>query len=80
MTLVVIGPVTKDLIIIGDESSQKIGGPTYYQSFVFEEFFNDYLAIVTGSDKELINEFPDASKVKFIKKSKINHLISSFFE
>ena len=37
MTLVVIGPVTKDLIRIEDEETSKVGGATYFQSFVFEE-------------------------------------------
>ena len=46
MTLVVIGPVTEDLIIIGEGKSRNVGGATYFQSFVFEEFYNDYLAIV----------------------------------
>ena len=50
MTLVAIGPVTKDLVVIGDEKSHKVGGATYFQSFVFEEFFPDYLAIVNCSD------------------------------
>ena len=58
MTLVVIGPVTHDLVVIGDEESHKIGGATYFQSFVFEEFYNDYLAIVNCSDEKLIEEFP----------------------
>ena len=36
MTLVVIGPVTNDLVVIGKESSNKVGGATYFQSFVFD--------------------------------------------
>ena len=40
MTLVLIGPVCEDLIIIGDEKSSKVGGASYYQSFVYEEFYN----------------------------------------
>lgn len=68
MTLVVIGPVTKDLVVIGDEKSQRIGGATYFQSFVFEKFYNDYLAIVNCSDEDLINHFPDNGKIKAILK------------
>lgn len=68
MTLVVIGPVTKDLVIIGDEESSKVGGATYFQSFVFEEFYNDYLAIVNCSDESLVDDFPDSDKVKVILK------------
>ena len=43
MTLVVIGPVTRDLVVIGDEKSQKTGGAIYFQSFVFEEFYKEVL-------------------------------------
>ena len=68
MTLVVIGPVTNDLVVIGEKSSWKIGGATYFQSFVFEEFYKDYLAIVNCDDKSFIEEFPSSSKVKLIKK------------
>ena len=42
--------ITKDLVIIGDREYQKVGGATYYQSFVFEKFYKDYLAIVNCSD------------------------------
>ncbi len=78
MTLVVIGPVTKDLIVIGDEESQKIGGPTYYQSFVFEEFHRDYLAIVNCSDIELVNSFPSKDKVKVILKDDTHYFINRY--
>ena len=71
MTLVVIGPVTHDLVVIGDEESHKIGGATYFQSFVFEEFYNDYLAIVNCSDEKLIEEFPSKDKVKAIMSLRI---------
>ena len=63
MTLVLIGPVCEDLIIIGDEESSKTGGASFYQSFVYEEFFNDYLAIVNASkndfDMPSINSVPN---------------------
>ena len=49
MTLVIIGPVSNDLIIIEGEKSQKTGGATYYQSFVFDKYFTDYLAIINCS-------------------------------
>ena len=68
MTLVVIGPVTKDLVIIGEQKYQKVGGATYYQSFVFEKFYKDYLAIVNCSDSELVNDFPNSDKVKVVLK------------
>lgn len=78
MTLVAIGPVTKDLIVIGDEKSYKIGGATYFQSFVFEEFFNDYLAIVNCDDKSLINDFPDMDKVRVIEKDATHFFINYY--
>ena len=78
MALVVIGPVTKDLIVIGDESSQKIGGATYYQSFVFEEFYKDYLAIVNCGDDSLICDFPNLNKVKVISKDNTHYFINKY--
>ena len=78
MTLVVIGPVTRDLIVIGDEKSQRIGGATYFQSFVFEEFHNDYLAIVNCSDVKLVEEFPSGDKVKVIKKDDTHFFINNY--
>lgn len=68
MTLVVIGPVTRDMVVIGDEISYKVGGATYYQSFVFEEFHKDYLAIINCGDESLAGEFPSKDKVKIILK------------
>lgn len=78
MTLIVIGPVTKDLVIIGDESSHKVGGATYFQSYVFEEFFNDYLAVVNCSDEGLVKGFPDLDKVKVIKKDSTHYFINEY--
>ena len=78
MTLVVIGPATKDLIVIGDESSQKIGGATYYQSFVFEEFYKDYLAIVNCGDDNLVRDFPNLDKVKLILKDDTHYFINKY--
>lgn len=78
MTLVVIGPVTKDLIVIGDEKSQKIGGATYFQSFVFEEFYKDYLSIVNCSSKDLADYFPDSDKVRVILKDDDHYFINNY--
>lgn len=78
MTLVVIGPVTEDLVIIGSESSKKIGGATYFQSFVFEEFFNDYLAIVNCSDEELVKDFPNHDKVEVIVKENTHYFVNEY--
>ena len=78
MTLVVIGPVTHDLVIIGGEESHKIGGATYFQSFVFEEFHSDYLAVVNCSDENLIEEFPSKYKVKVIMKDNTHFFINDY--
>ncbi len=78
MTLVVIGPVTKDLIRIEDEETSKVGGATYFQSFVFEEFFNDYLAIVNCDDESLVKAFPDVGKVCVIEKDDTHFFINHY--
>ena len=78
MTLVVIGPVTHDLVVIGDEKSHKVGGATYFQAYVFEEFFNDYLAIVNCSDETLVDDFPCRDKVKVIKKDDTHFFINRY--
>lgn len=78
MTLIVLGPITKDLIVIEGEKSSKTGGATYYQSMVFEKHFNDYLAIVNASDETLLNEFPDKNKVKLIKKASTHYFINNY--
>ncbi len=78
MTLVIIGPVTQDVIKIGGDESRKVGGATYFQSFVFEEFYNDYLAIVNCCDESLVNDFPDLSKVKVILKDDTHFFINNY--
>jgi len=78
MTLVIIGPVTKDIIRIGGEESHRVGGATYYQSFVFEEFYNDYLAIVNCCDESLVEDFPDLDKVKVVKKDGTHFFINKY--
>jgi hypothetical protein len=78
MTLVVIGPVTHDLVVIGEEKSRKVGGATYFQSFVFEEFHKDYLAVVNCSDEELIRKFPSKDKVRLIRKDNTHFFINEY--
>ncbi len=78
MTLVVIGPATKDLVIIGDDESCKVGGATYFQSFVFEEFYPDYQAIINCSDSDLAEEFPDSGKVRIIMKDDTHYFINRY--
>ena len=78
MTLVIIGPVTNDLIVIGAEKNQRIGGASYYQSFVFEKFYDDYMVVANCSDVDLINQFPSPNKVKFISKNKTHYFINEY--
>ena len=78
MTLVIIGPVTNDLVVIGEEKSYKVGGATYFQSFVFEKFYTDYLAIVNCSDENLIADFPDLDKVNLILKNDTHFFINDY--
>ena len=78
MTLVIIGPVTRDAIIIKDEEYFKVGGATYYQSFVFEEFYSDYQAIVNCADENMANEFPNSNKVSVIKKEDTHFFINEY--
>ena len=78
MTIVLIGPVCEDLIRIGDKESSKVGGASFYQSFVYEEFYTDYLAIVNASSTDLIEEFPDKSKVKLVLKNDTHYFINEY--
>lgn len=78
MTLVVIGPVTRDLIVIGEKESHKIGGATYYQSIVFEKYFEDYLAIVNCADENLVDDFPAKDKVKVILKEDTHFFVNDY--
>lgn len=78
MTLVCIGPVTNDLIISGGNKQSKTGGACYFQSFVFEEFFNDYLIITNCGDESLINDFPNFDKVRLIKKCDTHYFINEY--
>ena len=78
MTLILIGPACEDLIIIGDKESSKVGGASFFQSFVYEEFYNDYLAILNVSNVDLMDEFPDKSKVKLIIKDDTHHFINEY--
>ena len=89
MTLVLIGPVCEDLIIIGEDKSSKVGGANFYQSskvgganfyqsFVYEEYFDNYLAIVNASNNNLIDSFPDKSKVKLILKEDTHYFINEY--
>ena len=78
MVLIVLGPTTQDLIIRKDIKESKTGGAVYFQSFVFEDFYTDYLIITNCSDSNLINDFPDKSKVKLIEKDETHYFINDY--
>ena len=78
MTLVVVGPVTRDLVIIGDESTSNVGGATYFQAYVFEEFFEDYLALVNCGDESMIESFPSPDRVRLIRKDDTHYFINRY--
>ncbi len=78
MTIITIGPVTRDLIITRDNRESKTGGAVYFQAFVFEEFYPDYMVITNCDDINLINDFPNKDKVKLIKKDDTHYFINEY--
>ena len=78
MTIITIGPVTHDLIIVKNDKQSKVGGAVYFQAFVFEEFYPNYLVITNCSDISLINDFPNKNKVKLIKKDDTHYFINEY--
>ncbi len=78
MTVLTIGPVTQDKIIKGKKKYFGVGGPTYFQSFVFDSLNIDYKAIVNLSNLDLLKEFPDLSKIIPIVKSD-THLFTNHY-
>ena len=78
MTLIVIGPATKDLIITGETKIVKTGGASYFQSFVFEKFFPDYITIVNCENKDIASEFPDSNKIKILKKNNTHYFVNNY--
>ncbi len=78
MTIVLIGPVCEDLIIVGGNKNLKVGGASYFQSFVYEEFYNDYIVITNTSKESLLNNFPDKSKVKILLKDDTHYFVNEY--
>ena len=58
MTIVVIGPLAQDQIITQNSKTYAAGGASYFQSFVFEEFNMDYVAVANFNNLDLIRDFP----------------------
>ncbi|MGZ7208856.1 MAG: PfkB family carbohydrate kinase [Methanobacterium sp.] len=60
-----MGPVSEDIIIKDNSSHRSIGGPVFYQSYVFSRLKININALVSISknDKELLNAFPSPVKI-----------------
>jgi hypothetical protein len=60
-----LGPVSKDTIIRGNQKTHSVGGAVYYQSKVLSGLGLNYKAAVTLSvkDKDILNFFPDKSSI-----------------
>lgn len=78
MTIVVIGPITQDVIVSGNRKEFKIGGASFFQSFVFEKYYPDYISIVNCEDSDAVSEFPDSNKVKVLKKDNTHYFINNY--
>lgn len=78
MTLICIGPVAEDSIITPYNKKSRLGGASYYQSFVFEKYYPDYQCIINCSDEGVINHFPDSKKVNVIKKYKTHFFTNNY--
>lgn len=65
-----IGPLTKDLIIENNNERSSVGGAVFYQSFIFESFNPNYTILTTlgENDIELLNDFPNKYKIQPIFK------------
>ena len=63
-----IGPLTKDLIIEDNHERSSVGGAVFYQSFIFNSFNQDYTILTSlgEDDEDLLYEYPDKSKIKAI--------------
>lgn len=81
MTLVVIGPIAKDKIIKSSKTRFNLGGPIYYQSYIYDIFNFSYVSITTlnKADFLLINEFPNSKKVIPIFKNKSYYFVNDYY-
>lgn len=78
MTVLTIGPATQDKIIKNNNTSLKVGGPTYFQSFVFSKLNINYKTIVNLSNLDLIKQFPNLDHVVPIIKSDTHLFINKY--
>lgn len=61
MNVILIGPLTYDIIIKNGNKYKSTGGPVFYQSGVFKSLDIEVMAVITLSDKDrnLLNSFPE---------------------
>lgn len=74
--ILTIGPVTKDIIKIHDNTYTQIGGASYYQVWTLHQLKKEVTAIITigQDDYEMLKEFPPTTQVKpIIKKQTMQY-------
>lgn len=80
MTIVVIGPLTQDQIITSNSKTSVAGGASYFQSFVFEEFNMDYVAVANFNNLDLIKDFPNLGNLIPIVGDDTHYFINEYPE
>lgn len=80
MTIVVIGPLTQDQIITSNSKTSAAGGASYFQSFVFEEFNMDYVAVANFNNLDLIKDFPNLGNLIPIVGDDTHYFINEYPE
>ncbi len=80
--LLLLGPVSKDTIIKGDQKTHSVGGAVYYQSRVLAGLGLKYKAAVTLSveDKEILNSFPDKKSILPIFKEETVKFENNYYD
>lgn len=66
MSVYILGHPCRDEIIIGDEKSYTIGGPSYFQAHVFNELGYDDFRVICHAPAYFFGCFPDGTPVTFI--------------
>ena len=80
MAIVVIGPLTQDQIITSNSKTSAAGGASYFQSFVFEEFNMDYVAVANFNNLDLIKDFPNLGNLIPIVGDDTHYFINEYPE
>ena len=80
MTIVVIGPLAQDQIITQNSKTYAAGGASYFQSFVFEEFNMDYVAVANFNNLDLIRDFPNLGNLIPIVGDDTHYFINEYPE